>query len=54
MGFAPKINKIPAGTLIRISLARWWKPDDVDIEHRCYLQLSGWYELQSNIENKVQ
>lgn len=34
---------LPAGTLIRVSLARWWKPDDVDIEERCYLQLSGWY-----------
>ncbi len=34
---------IPAGTLIRVSLARWWKPEDVDMEERCYVQLSGWY-----------
>jgi hypothetical protein len=34
---------IPAGTLIRVSLARWWKPDDIEIELRCYAQLSGWY-----------
>lgn len=37
---------IPAGTLVRISLARWWRPADADpdFEERCYLQLSGWYE----------
>jgi hypothetical protein len=36
---------LPAGSLIRVSLARWWKPDDAepDFEERCYLQLSGWY-----------
>lgn len=37
-------NAIPAGTLVRVSLARWWKPEDVEIEKRCYLQLSGWYD----------
>ncbi|MDB5227773.1 MAG: hypothetical protein JWN78_1966 [Bacteroidota bacterium] len=34
---------IPAGTLVRLSLARWWKPKDVEIELRCYAQVSGWY-----------
>ncbi|RMD60208.1 hypothetical protein D6833_10185 [Candidatus Parcubacteria bacterium] len=36
---------IPAGTLVRVSLARWWKPEDAgpDLEERCYLQLSGWF-----------
>lgn len=34
---------ISAGTLMRVSLARWWKPEDVDIEERCYVQLSGWF-----------
>lgn len=35
---------ISAGTLVRLSLARWWKPQDVDdLEERCYLQLSGWF-----------
>ena len=36
---------LPAGTLIRVSLARWWKPDDAEpgFEERCYLQLSGWF-----------
>ena len=41
----PKPEKVlAAGTLIRVSLARWWKPSDSDIEERCYLQLSGWYD----------
>lgn len=34
---------IPAGTLIRLSLAHWWTPQDSEDEKRCYLQLSGWY-----------
>jgi hypothetical protein len=33
---------------MRISLARWWKPDDSELSERCYLQLSGWYGLQNN------
>lgn len=43
VGFEATVNIIPAGTLIRVSLARWWKPDDTYIAERCYLQLSGWY-----------
>ena len=34
---------IPSGSLIRLSLAKWWCPDNF-FEDRCYLQLSGWYE----------
>lgn len=35
---------LPAGTLLRVSLARWWSPADADdLEERCYLQLSGWF-----------
>jgi hypothetical protein len=38
------IATIPAGTLIRLSLAKWWNPPDKPtMEKRCYLQLSGWY-----------
>ena len=46
VGFPAPKKIIPAGTLTRISLARWWKPEDADskLEERCYLQLSGWYE----------
>lgn len=43
VGLQNPVSKIPAGTLVRVSLARWWSPDDN--EERCYLQLSGWYEL---------
>ena len=42
VGFADPIDQIPAGTLVRISLARWWSPQGTS-EERCYLQLSGWY-----------
>jgi hypothetical protein len=42
-GFAPAHEaSIAAGTLVRLSLARWWQPAP-DAEARCYLQLSGWY-----------
>lgn len=41
VGLQNPISTIPAGCLIRVSLARWWSPDDG--EERCYLQLSGWY-----------
>lgn len=37
------VEVIPAETLIRLSLANWWVPEDGNVERRCYLQLSGWY-----------
>lgn len=40
VGFQTHIDRIPAGTIIRLSLANWW---DGQGEDRCYLQLSGWY-----------
>lgn len=45
VGVAASIPRIPAGTLVRASLAGWWKPDTAspDFPERCYLQLSGWY-----------
>lgn len=44
VGEPTPIPVIPAGTLVRLSLARWWKPPNVDdLEERCYLQLSGWF-----------
>lgn len=42
VGFQDKIDVIPAGTIIRLSLANWWNGDGSG-EERCYLQLSGWY-----------
>ena len=45
VGVADPIDVIPAGTLVRVSLARWWRPLDAadGFPERCYLQLSGWY-----------
>lgn len=44
VGEAEAKPRIETGTLLRVSLARWWRPPDVDeIEERCYLQLSGWF-----------
>jgi hypothetical protein len=44
VGDAAPLPVIPARGLVRISLARWWRPQDApDLERRCYLQISGWY-----------
>jgi ATP-dependent DNA helicase RecQ len=44
VGLGPVEELLPVGTLIRVSLARWWRQDDApDLEERCYLQLSGWF-----------
>ncbi len=45
VGVQDTINIIKAGQLVRVSLARWWRPEnaDPDFEERCYAQLSGWY-----------
>lgn len=43
VGYQKPVDRIPAGTLVRVSLARWWSPDEEP--ERCYLQLSGWYGL---------
>jgi|SRR5699024_6903516 len=48
VGFQNPVNKIPAGTLVRVSLARWWSKNED--EQRCYLQLSGWYGLPESEE----
>lgn len=44
VGFQEPVDMIPAGTLLRMSLANWWSPDDIT-EKRCYLQLSGWFGI---------
>lgn len=44
VGLAEPIQVIPKGTLIRFSLARWWRRND-DSEEQCTLQLSGWYDI---------
>lgn len=42
VGYQEHVDVIPAGTIIRLSLANWWSGDGSG-EDRCYLQLSGWY-----------
>lgn len=42
VGFQDIVDIIPQGTIIRLSLANWWKKNE-STEERCYLQLSGWY-----------
>jgi hypothetical protein len=43
VGFQTPTPLIPSGTLIRVSLARWWQKDSLS-DKCCYLQLSGWYD----------
>jgi len=43
VGFEDPIEIIPSGSLIRVSLARWWDTKGTT-ELRCPLQLSGWYD----------
>jgi len=53
VGFQNPVDVIPAGTLIRISLARWWDTNG-KTEERCALQLSGWYGLaEAEIEEDI-
>ncbi len=43
VGFQEPLHELPAGTLLRVSLAHWWRPTDrPEKELRCYVQLSGW------------
>ena len=43
-GFQKPLKTIPAGTLLRVSLAHWWRPENTPyVELRCYVQLSGWF-----------
>jgi len=43
VGFQDPVEVIPAGTLLRVSLAHWWHPrDHPEEELRCHGQLSGW------------
>ncbi len=44
VGFQEPVETIPAGTLLRVSLAHRWRPkDEPDAEERHYAQLSGWF-----------
>lgn len=49
VGFAPTEKVIPAGSLVRLSLARWWaNPNAPDVGPTCSLQLSGWFGLSGH------
>lgn len=44
VGTQEPIQMIPKGTLLRVSLARWWS-SNIDDDKKCFLQLSGWYNI---------
>jgi len=44
VGFQEPLETIPAGMVLRVSLAHRWRPDDnPEVEERCYAQISGWF-----------
>ncbi len=44
VGYQDPPRAIPKGTLLRVSLAHWWRPDNTShVELRCYVQISGWF-----------
>lgn len=45
VGTTEPIQVIPMDALVRVSLAKWWRPPGADssLELRCYAQLSGWF-----------
>ena len=54
VGFQEPLEVIPAGTLLRVSLAHWWRPKDTpDAEECCYAQLSGWF-LQDEAKRAIE
>jgi len=54
VGFQDPVEAIPAGTLLRLSLAHWWRPrDNPDEELRCYVQLSGWFPYQGTLPSTL-
>ena len=55
VGFQEPVEVIPAGTLLRVSMSRWWRPKEKpDGELRCYIQLSGWFDNAEAVEPGVQ
>ncbi len=56
-GFQKPLETIPANTLVRVSLAHWWCPDNTrHVELRCYTQISGWFleeEIRKEPERRL-
>ncbi|MCY4538540.1 MAG: hypothetical protein OXE52_09965 [Chloroflexi bacterium] len=42
VGLAAPVSRIAPGSLLHLSLARWWRQPGTN-EERCYLQLSGFF-----------
>lgn len=51
VGFLLAVARIPAGTIVRLSLANWFDGNGEWDEERCYLQISGWYLPELAHEN---
>jgi hypothetical protein len=51
VGAMGKVETIPRGTLLRVSLTRWWSPNPNQFQKRCYCQLSGWFDLSVQYDN---
>ena len=48
VGFQEPVETIPAGMLLRVSLAHRWRPkDSPNLEERHYVQISGWFSEES-------
>lgn len=44
VGFQEPLEVVPAGALVRVSLSRWYRPNDRPTDElRCYVQLSGYF-----------
>lgn len=43
VGLTEAPDQIPKGALVRVSLSRWWAPDDGGMPEACWLQISGFY-----------
>ena len=53
VGFQKPLETIPAGTLLRVSLAHWWRPKNIPhTELRCYVQISGWFLEEERQEER--
>jgi len=54
VGFQEPLPEIPTRTLLRISLAHWWRPEEMaEGELRCYVQISGWFLEDQRSTQKV-
>ena len=42
VGLDEPVKRLPPGSLLHLSLARWWQQPGTR-EERCFLQLSGWF-----------